>query len=710
MAVESISAVRSGITTTVDEQGTATITIDQPDSKVNLMNQAFVEELAEAVDSLQRDLAGVIVGSGKDGQFFAGADLKQLLQATRPEDVMELTRSLQRSLNRLASLPYPSVAAINGPALGGGLELALACDYRVCIESDDAMLGAPEVQLGLLPAGGGCQRLPRLAGLSRALALILEGKRINPRRAKQYGIVDEVVHPSILTTSARAWLTRGKRQLHPDWSRLDMAAERWPMVRSLMYRWAARTIQKKSGSHYPAPVKALDAIRAGQEQGFGAGLAAESVAFSELVTGPVARNLIEVFFATEGLKKEQRALKPEARPVDRVGIVGAGFMGAGIAQAAASARYGVRLRDVAPEQVARGLKTARDLTLSAAHKSRFSRQEARDIVSRLSGTTDYSGFRRAELVIEAVFEDIEVKRTVIAELEEVIAPETIIASNTSSLPIGSLAAQAKHPERIVGMHFFSPVHKMPLLEVIRGERTSEQAVATAVEVGRSMGKTVIVVQDGPGFYTTRVLGALMREAGYLFEQGASIEAIDGAMTAFGFPVGPLALLDEVGIDVAAHVAELLERAFGERFRQSGSINRLTAAGRLGRKSGSGFYDYRHKRKRPDRRVYALREALSQPFPRDLIQRRLVLSLVNEAILCLDEKVIESARDGDIGAIMGFGFPPFLGGPFRYADREGLQSIAEQLQKMAFAYGPRFAPAPMLERLASTGGHFSEEPE
>lgn len=742
-AVQTPEAGPAGIQVTLDKQGlggapVATLVIDQPGRKVNVMNVAFIDDLERALDSLPAHLAGLVVTSGKEGQFLAGADLEQLLQATEPAEVAEQVRRVHRVLARLAALPYPSVAAINGPALGGGLELALACDYRVCTEQGGNILGSPEVQLGLLPAGGATQRLPRLIGLSRALGLILESRRYNPKRARRYGVVDETVHPAVLRQAAVQWLARGKRREvvagwrdPKNWPRLDRAAARWPLLRALIYRQAARTVRRKSRGHYPAPLRALEAVRAGQEQGFGAGLAAEAAAFGELATGPaalrpqggVAHNLIQLFFATEALKKEQRALAPLApqggvrggRTIDQVGVVGSGFMGSGIAQVAAAGGYGVRVRDVAPESVARGLKTARDLTLSAARKGRFSRLEAQDIVSRLSGTTDWSGFARAQLVIEAVFEDVAVKRQVIHELEGILAPEAVIASNTSSLPIGGLAAEAAHPERIVGMHFFSPVHRMPLLEVIRAEASAAQAVATAVEAGQAMGKTVIVVRDGPGFYTTRVLSFMMEQAGQLFEEGAPIESIDRAMTAFGFPVGPMALMDEVGLEVATHVSEILGQAFGDRFPQAAAASRLVAAGRLGRKNRLGFYDYRGRKKKPDPAVYALRSSslsggrpgIADAPPRSLIQRRLVLALINEAARCLDEGIIASPRDGDVGAVFGFGFPPFLGGPFRYADSLGLPSVLQQLHQMEYAYGAAFAPADSLQRLGAAGGKFYE---
>lgn len=706
-----------GMAIRVDGDGIATVTIDRPGARVNVMDVRFIEELEQAVASLAPDLRGLIVASSKERTFVAGADLRQMVEAPTAGEAAGQVRRLQRTLHRLATLPYPSVAAINGAALGGGFELALACDYRVCVEGDAPILGLPEVRLGLIPAGGGCQRLPRLVGLTRGLALILEARQVSPRRALRLGLVDEVVHPAVLDQAARAWLTRGKRRDHPGWSRLDRAAAQWTSVRRLIYVRAARTVRSKSGRHYPAPMRALDAVRAGQEQGTGAGQAAEAVAFGDLVTGPVAQNLIRLFLATDALKRERRSAPADSDSagdrrngtrIQRVGVVGAGFMGTGIAQAAAVAGYSVRLRDLEPERVAGALRASTALTRSAARKGRLSRAEIQSVIDRLSGGTDYGGFGRVDLVIEAVFEDVGAKRAVIAELEDAVSPTAVIASNTSSLPIGGLAAGARRPERIVGMHFFSPVHRMPLLEVIRPDGASETAVATAIAAGRAMGKTVIVAGDGPGFYTTRVLALMLQEAGELFQQGAAIAAIDRAMTRFGFPVGPLALMDEVGIDLGAHIAGILHDAFPDRFRPAPALRRMVELGRLGRKSGRGFYDYRGQRKRPDPDVDALRSATPARLPEALIQRRLSLALINEAARCLEEGMIASARDGDVGAILGFGFPPFLGGPFRHVDTNGARVVVEQLRQLEYGYGEVFRPAPILRDLAARGAAFYQQ--
>lgn len=694
---------------TVDiEDNIGILTFDVPDETVNAITPAFLSDFDTALGSLPPDLRGLILTSGKEGQFVAGADLTMLVQATDSHLPENAARTLQRTLNRLGTLPYPTVAALNGAALGGGLEIALACDYRVCVESEKSILGLPEVGLGLLPAGGGTQRLPRLIGLTSALALILPARRYSPRRARRYGVVDEVVHPAVLMQAARHRLTRGKRVGHPRWGWMDRAALRFRPVRFFVYRRAERTVRRESRGHYPAPARALDAVRAGQEQGMGAGLAAEAVFFGELASGLVAHNLIGLFLAAESLKSEQRSLAPLAHPVRRIGIVGAGFMGAGIAQAAAVAGYTVRLRDLKPEMVARCLKSVRDLTTSAVRRGRFSRPESAAIVARISGTTDWSGFGHADLAIEAVFEDVEVKRAVIAELEGVLPADTVIASNTSSLPIAEISAGALHPERIVGMHFFSPVHRMPLLEVIRSPASSDESVATAVRVGHALGKTVIVVRDGPGFYVVRVLGFMVQQAGSLLTEGASIEAIDRAMVEFGFPVGPLALSDEVGLDVSAHVESVLSRAFPTRFQVSDSIRAMVAQGRLGRKSGRGFYDYTGRKKKPDVSVYRFCNATPRSIPSEYIQRRLALAFVNEAARCLEEGIIAMARDGDVGAVMGVAFPPFLGGPFRYADSLGIPAVVAQLLELEDDSGPGYVPTPLLRRMAEEGKRFYGE--
>jgi 3-hydroxyacyl-CoA dehydrogenase/enoyl-CoA hydratase/3-hydroxybutyryl-CoA epimerase len=690
------------------EDGIGTIVIDRPDDSVNAVDLQLIEDLSLAVRAARayEGLRGLIVTSAKENQWVAGADLKMVTQVTDPRQIEAGSRRFQAVVDELAWLPCTTVAAINGAALGGGLELALACDYRVAADLPGVSLGQPEVNLGLLPAGGGTQRLPRLIGLQRALDLILSGRRLNARRARRAGLLDEVVHPTVLERAARAWAAKPKRPLDRRiqfglniQSALDLA-EQTAAGRSFLYRQAKQAVLARTHGHYPAPLKALEAVEIGFEEGLAAGLEAESRAFGELALTQTAKNLIWLFMATQ----RQRRQGAQAQKVERMGVVGAGFMGAAIAEVAAVAGLPVRLKDVQPEAVAKGLSSIRKML------DRMDARQSRDVLQRLSGTTDYSGFLMADLVIEAVFEDLTIKQKVVKDLEAVIRPDAVIASNTSALPIKEIASAAQRPERIVGMHFFSPAERMPLVEVIRPESAADWAVNAAVELGTRMGKTVIVVGDTPGFFTSRVLGVMMNEAAILLGEGARIEDVDRAMTDFGFPVGPFVLYDEVGLQVAQHAGETVGRAFGDRLPDSGIVQQLVAAGQTGRKAGAGFYLWREptrmpgplrglikrSNREPNPKVYELAGAATRRrFEDREVQDRLVLLFVNEALRCLEEGVLKSPTDADLGAVLGVGFPPFLGGPFHYADALGHENVRGKLHTLADAHGSRYAPSQLL---------------
>jgi 3-hydroxyacyl-CoA dehydrogenase/enoyl-CoA hydratase/3-hydroxybutyryl-CoA epimerase len=699
------------------EDGIASIVIDREDDAVNAIDADVVESLAAAVRAARAaQPRGVIITSAKRGQWVAGADLKLVTQATEPAHVAQASRRLQGVFDELAWLPCTTVAAINGAALGGGFELALACDYRVASDERSVVVGNPEVNLGLVPAGGGTQRLPRLVGLQRALDLILSGRRLNARRARRAGLLDEVVHPTALEQAARAWATKPKRpldrklelSLQPA-SAVELAEQTSP-GRQLIYRQARQSVLDRTHGHYPAPLRALEAIQVGYEQGMAAGLAAETAAFGELAVTETARNLIWLFMATQHARR--RGAK-----VGTLGVVGAGFMGAAIAEVAAASGVAVRIKDVSPDAVARGLASVRRIVDASVSRRRLDSREGRAIQGRVSGAADYSGFGHTEVVIEAVLEDPDLKRGVIAELEQVIQPDAVIASNTSAIPIGEIARQAKHPERIVGMHFFSPVERMPMLEVVRPRFASDDAVNTAVALGVQMGKTVIVVGDSPGFYTSRVLGAMLNEAALLVTEGARLEDVDRAITAFGFPVGPFVLYDEVGLEVAQHVRVSVAGAVGDRFPQTSLVTDLVAAGARGRKSGRGFYVWPE----PSRTLPVVGRFVPKPkktvnplvygsAPRTNltereIQDRLVLLFVNQAVHCLDEGVLASPTDGDLGAVLGLGFPPFRGGPFHYADSLGAE-LTTRLSALASRHGARYEPA---DSLVQNRRFFEEHP-
>jgi 3-hydroxyacyl-CoA dehydrogenase/enoyl-CoA hydratase/3-hydroxybutyryl-CoA epimerase len=533
------------------------------------------------------------------------------------------------------------------------------------------------------------------------------------------GLVDEMVHPAILRDIAidRA---RGlaNKTLKPSRAgthgAMSLVLEHNPIGRGVVFKKARESVLEKTHGHYPAPLAALDAVQTGYAHGIKAGLDEEAKRFGEMAMTDVSRELVFLFFANNSLKKDKGVPEPAppSRDVRKLAVLGAGFMGAGIASIAVQQNTMVRLKDTDTARIGKGLAAVRAVLQERLVRKQITRLQLEDFMGLAGGTTNYSGFASADLVIEAVFEDIALKHRVLEEVEPAIDATAVYASNTSTIPITRIAEVAQHPERVLGMHFFSPVHRMPLLEVIVTPMTSPEATVTAVAYGKRLGKTVIVVNDGPGFYTTRTLSAYMNEAGRLLDEGASIEAIDKALVDFGFPVGPITLLDEVGIDVGGKVGLVLSEAFGARMAPSDAMRKVVGAGRTGRKGGSGFYRYERdgKKGRVDETVYALFRDTTQPFreiPAEEITERCVLAMVNEAALCLQEGILRSPRDGDIGAVFGIGFPPFRGGPFRYVDSVGADRIVEKLEDLNGRFSSRFAPAEVLVELGRARRRFYE---
>jgi 3-hydroxyacyl-CoA dehydrogenase/enoyl-CoA hydratase/3-hydroxybutyryl-CoA epimerase len=697
------------------EDGIGWLVLDLPGEPVNKITRAVRHELDEALDRLvaDKEIRAVVLISGKPDSFIAGADIDEFVALKSREEAYELVRSGQALVNRLERLGKPIVAAINGACLGGGLEAALACTYRIASDDPKTRIGLPEVQLGIIPAAGGCQRLPRLIGVRAALDVILAAKQLAARRAYRVGIVDELVPRAILeevALKAAKRLAGGWKPKRHRRGAADLALDRNPLGRRVVYGTAKNQLLKKTRGHYPAPEAALSAVQHGMKHGIESGLDMEAAFFAELAVDDVSRRLVQIFFATAALKKDPgvEGDAPDPVPISNLGIVGAGFMGAGIGGVAvAQAGVDVRFRDTDFDRVAKGLEGARKILKGRLERRRIDKYEYRRLDRLLSGSTGYESFRRLGLVIEAVFEDLDVKHEVMRAIEENVRDDCIIASNTSTIPIARIAQVADRPERVLGMHFFSPVAKMPLLEVIVTDKTAPWVTVSAVAFGRKIGKTVIVVQDQPGFWVNRILGPYLNEASRLLQEGVTVEHIDKAMTKFGFPVGPVTLLDEVGLDVARKAAEVLHEAFGERMEPRGSILRMIEDGRLGRKSGSGFYRYeKGKKLEVDETAYEIIEAAaSSKVPREDVAQRLVYAMLNEAARALDEGVVRSPRDGDVGAIFGIGFPPFLGGPLRHLDEIGAKGAVATLQRLAETYGDRFAPCPRLVRMAEAGERF-----
>ncbi|MGI9089807.1 MAG: fatty acid oxidation complex subunit alpha FadJ [Gemmatimonadaceae bacterium] len=698
--------------------GIAVVTVDLPNEPVNKINRVVRDEMAAMFDRLERDdsVKGAVLISGKADGFIAGADIEELRDIDDASDGERLSREGHALVEHFEKSRIPFVAAIHGACLGGGLEAALACKWRIVTDDRKSVLALPEVQLGLIPGAGGTQRLPRLIGVRAALDMILTGKNIRARKALQIGLVDEMVHPAILKRVAieRARdLADGKRkrQGHSGGA-AGLFLDDNPVGRNIVFKKAREETLAKTHGHYPAPLAAISAIEIGYTRGLPAGFREEAYQFGEMAVSDVSKQLIFLFFATNALKKDSglppgRVASP--RTIDKLGITGAGFMGAGIASIAVQQDTLVRLKDADWGRVAKGVGAVSGVLRERLKKRQITKVQYGDMMALVGGTVDYSGFGNADLVIEAVFEDIGVKHTVLREVEAVIRPDAIFATNTSTIPVTQIARAAERPGRVLGMHFFSPVHKMPLLEVIVTPDTADEVTATAVAYGKKLGKTVIVVSDGPGFYANRILTPYVNEAGRLLDEGIAVETIDKALVDFGFPVGPITLIDEVGLDVAGKAGQIMYDSFGARFTPAESVRKVIDAGRYGRKTKKGFYLYDETGKKSDvdlsvYDIFAPGRERGQ-LAEDEIQRRTVYAMLNEAARCLEDGIIRSPRDGDVGAVFGIGFPPFRGGPFRYMDNIGVASLVDQLDDLNDRYPGRYEPAAILLQMAHADARF-----
>jgi 3-hydroxyacyl-CoA dehydrogenase/enoyl-CoA hydratase/3-hydroxybutyryl-CoA epimerase len=733
--------VANAFSVELDADGVATLWFDVPGQRMNTLMPGLEIQLQSQIELLAHDAAvkAVVFASRKHDSFIAGADIDHIAKCTAAEDAASISRALSGALGQLESLTQkhhkPVIAAIDGPCLGGGLELALACSGRIATDSNKTVLGLPEVKLGLIPGGGGTQRLPRLVGVATALDMILTGKSIRPSKAKQMGLVDEVVSPSILLSVAKRRALAASSSPHKKIKtrerilsalRHSLDASRWqrlalednPIGQKILYAQAKKALRKKTHGNFPAPERAIEAVAKGMQAGMAQGLALEANLFGALVMSSEARALIGIYHGTQALKKDAGtdAAQAEAQTVRAVGVLGGGLMGAGIASVTAlTGGIAVRIKEVDDAGVGRALAyVSKNLKGEVVRKRRPAREAPRTL-SLVTGGTDWQGFERTQVIIEAVFEDLALKQKMLADVEALGQADLIFASNTSSIPLSSIAAKAQRPQNVIGMHYFSPVEKMPLLEIITHSQTSATAIATCVSLGKAQGKTVIVVNDGPGFYTTRILAPFLMEAAWLIGEGVPIETIDRALVGFGFPVGPITLMDEVGLDTGMKVSKTMHEAFGERIALPPGIDKVLADKRLGRKNGRGFYLYEQgKRQGVDPSVYALfglaKKAKTDrsPVQTGTIIDRVLLQMVNEAAHCLEQGILRSARDGDIGAIFGLGFPPFLGGPFAYIDKVGAQDVVQRLEALSERYGPRFAPAPILRAHAKSNVPFRSD--
>lgn len=713
---------------TIDQHGTAWVRFDLPEEKVNKFTTTVIKQLDHLLDQLASDATAkaVVLLSGKPDSFIVGADIAELAAIGDRADALQKAEAGQNVFNKIASLKVPTVAVIHGACMGGGLEMALACDYRLATDDEKTSLALPEVKLGIIPGWGGTQRLPRLVGLSQSLGMILSGKAIPGKKAYRMGLVDGLVAAAFLEDQAGHFVGQilspiGVTKVRQRRRKCQSVVMRWldrcPPTRALIFRQAHKATRSKTNGHYPAPLGALSVIRDSFAGPLSDGLRTEAQVFSEMSHTTASRNLVWLFQASQRAKKNHLpAVHEPEKQIHRGGVVGAGVMGGGIAWALSQHGIQVRLKDIQWDAVAKGLSTAAGMFKAMVDRRKMTREQMNLAMHRIAGTTGYEGFAHVDMVIEAVVEDMSIKKAVLREIETKVRPDTLLATNTSSLPITEMASELEHPQRFVGLHFFNPVNRMPLVEVIPGRETSQGTVVSVVKLARRLGKTPIVVADKPGFLVNRVLLPYVNESIRMFEEGMNPKRIDHLIKRFGMPMGPLSLADEVGLDVGLKVARVLEDAYGRRMRIPSLLVEAVGSGSLlGKKAGAGFYVYSRGKKKPNPEAQKLVTASSghnrtqDGVSDQQIVDRAILTMVNEAARCLEEGVVADAELLDMAMLFGAGFAPFRGGLLRWADQVGLHEIDQRLRDLADAFGERFRPAPLIERLAAERGYFYETP-
>ena len=715
----------AGLSVELGDDGVALVEFDQPAVHHNRFTPELLERLDVVLDELklrcgEGSVRGVVFTSAKKDSFIVGVDVAAIASVPSEAAAIAATRRGQEIFQKIADLPVVTVAAINGTCLGGATEMALACTFRVVADNPAVDIGLPEVNLGFFPGFGGSQRLPRMISLERALPMILAGKAVTATRARKIGLVDAVVPAGLLLAEARrfALSSRRRRRSAPEDRSLGRRLRRWlleghPLGRTMIFRQARKNVLSRVGEHYPAPLEALDTVRHGLKMTLANGLALESKRVGRLIVSSVSRNLVAIFLSRQEVRSAARAAGKTgsgdpARKVNKLAVIGAGVMGGGIAQIAAYHQIPVRLKDVAAEALTTGCEVAYQRFRERQRAGKLSSRDVSRRMALISPTLSYNGFGTADLVIESVVENLDIKRSVLADLDNVTRPEAVIATNTSSLTLAEMTTSLRRPGRLVGLHFFNPVHRMPLVEVVCSEVAEPGVVGYVRSFAHRLGKVPVEVADSPGFLVNRVLMPYLNEALLLVESGVAIAQIDRSLKRFGMPMGPLRLLDEIGLDITHHVAGRLAPVFGDRLLASDASRLMCEAGQLGKKSSSGFYRYAKGKPRPadlSEILGGISTSAGAPSDEEITDR-CVLLMLNEACYALQENIVESAGFLDLAMVMGTGFAPFRGGILRYADAAGVASLRDRLKELSDRLGGRFEPAPLLEEVAGAGGFYA----
>jgi 3-hydroxyacyl-CoA dehydrogenase / enoyl-CoA hydratase / 3-hydroxybutyryl-CoA epimerase len=682
-----------------DKQGIVTIVFDTPRSGANVFSSDSMSEFEVHLDALKEDaeIKALFIQSAKKDIFIAGADINEIKTANDEEQINSFIKKGQDLFNKLENLPFPTVAIIDGACLGGGLEMALACNYRVATSDAHTRIGLPEVNLGIIPGFGGTQRLYPLLGYAKAMELIVGAKQLKGEKALKLGLVDACVPSGYLDFKKEEFV----KQILEDKLDAKIKAKRkgirWyeniSYVRDKIDSIVKKKIMQKTFGHYPAPLMAVDILQKSFSKSLEEGLTIEREAEVKLALTSVSKNLVELFLISEELKHDSFSTS-NPKEIKHSSVVGTGIMGSGIAWAMNNKDIEVRLKDISYESTTKSVQTIRKIYDGIIKRNRLSVREVDMKMDRVTFTKEYKGFEHMDFLIEAVIENKELKEKVYAEFEEVVPEDCVIASNTSSISISSLAETLKHPNRFIGMHFFNPVNRMPLVEIIAGEKTDDETISTVVNLAKRLGKTPIKIKDSAGFLVNRILLPYLQEAVMMFEEGGDIQTIDKALLDFGMPMGPFTLIDTVGVDVGGSVSVILNDAYGDRIKPSSIMQKMIEKQYLGKKTKLGFYDYSEKKPVLNPKIIEFQNG-SALMGRDAIVNRAMLIMINEASRCLEENVIDNPRYLDMAMVMGTGFPAFRGGLMRYADELGADKIVKSLNELQVVHGDRFTPSQLL---------------